>query len=118
MFNISNNGIITVNRGDTFTLNVFVNVGTKLFPVQYVLQEGDNLYFALCEPNQPFEDALIRKVFTHTDVDEKGNVVMKFDSEMAEFLLPGTYYYTIKLVKASDESVTTIITKTKFVIIE
>ena len=118
MFNISNNNIVTINRGDTFTLNLFINDGTVLEPIQYFLQEGDKLYFGLMEANQPFEFALIRKVFTMEDAGEDGYVVMKFDGDMTEFLLPGTYYYMVKLYKAEDESVETVINKTKFVILD
>lgn len=121
MFDISKNGIIRINRGDSFSLNVFVNLGTCLEPIQYRLEAGDKLYFALMEPNQPFEHALMRREFTNENLDEDDNVVMNFSSNQTEYLLPGTYYYMIKLVrKDSDDNdiVDTIITKTKFIIAE
>ena len=125
MFNISNNGIITINRGDTFTLNVFVNLGTSLEPIQYYLQPEDKLYFALMEPNQPFEDALIRKVATSADMLENGLVKITFSAEMTEYLLPGVYYYTVKLTRPEESSgqevsqlVDTIIGKTRFNILD
>ena len=118
MFDISRNGIITISRGDNFTLNVFVNIGTNLMPIQYMLRGEDKLYFALMEPNQPFEHALVRKVFTSEDLDEDNNVDMNFSCEDTEFLLPGNYYYMIKLYRAEEDLVDTIITKTKFVIID
>lgn len=122
MFDISSNGIIRLSRGDSFSLDIFVNIGTQLNPVQYVLGEGDRLYFALMEPNQPFEYALIRKEFTSDDNDEDGYVIMKFTPEMTEFLVPGIYYYMVKLVRPGEESgeelVDTIISKTKFFIID
>lgn len=122
MFNVSSNYIITVTRGDSFTLNTFVNLGTKLNPVQYFLEEGDKLYFGLMEPHKPFEEALIRKVFTKDDANEEGEIVMNFSGEMTEYLLPGTYYYMIKLVRPGDESgeeyIDTILSKTKFIILD
>ena len=126
MFDISRNGIICVSRGDTFTINIFVNIGTLLEPLQYILEEDDKLYFALMEPNQPFEHALIRKVFTKEDEDENHNINMKFKSEDTEYLLPGNYYYMVKLTRpvqsesGEEESclVDTIISKTKFVIMD
>lgn len=127
MFDISNNGIISINRGDSFTLDVFINLGTCIEPIQYQLQPGDKVYFALMEPNQSFEHALMRREFTNVDLDEDDFVSMKFDSEQTEYLLPGTYYYTVKLARAEESSesgeetkytVDTIIPKTKFVIIE
>lgn len=126
MFDITNNGIIQINRGDTFSLNVFINIGTCLEPIQYILKEGDCAYFALMEPNQSFEHALIRREFTRADLDEDGNVFMNFNNEQTEYLMPGTYYYMVKLVrKVPTESgeenkciVDTIIPKTKFIILE
>ena len=117
MFSISDNNIITLNRGDSFSLDIFVNVGSPWNPIQYTLGEGDNVYFALCEPNQPFEFALVRKVFTKDDLTDEGMVHMDFSGEMTEYLLPGVYYYTIKL-QTYDGSVSTIIPKTKFWIID
>jgi len=126
MFEITNNDIIKINRGDSFSLNVFINVGTCIEPAQYVLQPNDRVYFALMEPNQPFEHALIRREFTVEDLDEDDNVDMNFDSEQTEYLLPGTYYYMVKLVRKEETEdpeklntiVDTIIPKTKFIISE
>lgn len=121
MLDVSGNGIICVNRGDSFTLDVFVNIGTNLVPLQYYLTENDKIYFALMEPNQPFEHALLGKVFTSEDCDEEGNVVMTFTSQETQYLMPGTYYYMVKLVRnfdTEDELVDTIIKKTKFVIMD
>lgn len=118
MFHIGDNGIITITRGDAFALDVFVNIGTVYAPVQYVLEPGDKLCFGLMEPHQPFEVALIRKVFTEEDVDEEtGLVHMYFAPEMTEFLVPGTYYYCVKLA-AADGDVSTVISKTKFIILD
>ena len=117
MFNLSNNGIITINRGDSFSLDTFINVGTVMSPVQYVLETGDYVYFGLMEPGQPFEHALIRKVFDKTSLTEDDLVHMEFSAEMTEYLMPGLYYYMIKLVTA-DGDVSTIVSKTKFIILD
>ena len=123
MFNISKTGIITLSRGDTFTLEILINLGTAVEPVQYRLEEGDYVYFALMEPHQPFEQAIIRKRYDYRDLDKDGQVVMKFITEDTEYLMPGNYYYMIKLYRAGsesgeEESVDTIVSKTKFVIID
>lgn len=123
MFNISKNGIITVSRGDTFTLEVFINLGTAVDPIQYRLEEGDYVYFALMEPHQPFEHALIRKMYDYRNLNKEGSVVMKFITEDTEYLMPGNYYYMVKLYRAGgesgeEESVDTIVSKTKFIIID
>ena len=122
MFDISSNGIVTISRGDSFSINVVINLGTKLEPVLYSLEEGDKVYFALMEPNQPFECALIRKVATKEDESEEYLINFKFSPEMTEYLMPGNYYYMVKLVRPGEESgeeeVDTIISKTKFIIID
>ncbi len=118
MLDVSKNGIITLNRGDVFSLNVTVNAGSVLEPVIYPMEEGDKLYFALMEPRQPFEHALVRKVFTKEDQDEYGDVLMNFKAEDTEYLVPGKYYYTVKLFRAAGELVDTIISKTQFIIID
>lgn len=122
MFDITGNGLITVTRGDTFTMTLFVNTGTALEPVRYTLAGDDRVYFAVCEPNQRFEDATIKKEFSSADLDSDGDVVMKFASSDTEHLLAGDYYYEVKLHKvfadSSKNEIDTIVPKTKFVILE
>ena len=110
-------GIITVNRGDTFVINLPINLGSQLIPENYTLVEGDKVYFGLMDPNQPFEFALIRKVFT-SENQVNDVLSMKFTPEDTEHLLPGRYYYSLKLYKAIDESVTTFVSNTKFIIVD
>lgn len=126
MLNVSKNGIVTINRGDNFTLTTQINIGTVFNPVIYHLSENDKVYFGLCECNQPFEHALIRKVFTNADQSEDGTISMKFIPDDTEFLVPDTYYYEIKLVKdipleSGEEKaseVNTFIKRTKFIIVD
>lgn len=130
MFNIANNGIITITRGDTFTTSIFINLGTELDPKQCVLGEDDRVFFAVCEPNQRFENAIIKKVLTREDLDKNNNVIIDFKHDDTQYLLPGVYYYQVKCYfptgpidpetgeRAGDPEVHTIIPKTKFIIIE
>lgn len=128
MLDISKNGIITVNRGDTFTTILFINVGSLMEPVRYKLRAGDKLYLGVCEPNQPFECAVIKKVFTNADLNEDNDVIVKFKAEDTENILPGVYYYEAKLFvcyKAETETepeqpetINTVVPKTKFIILE
>ena len=124
MFKISENKIITVSRGDSFSLDVFINLGYGCCQVQYVPEEVDKIYFGLMEPNQPFEFALIRKVFDEHNVNpDTGLVHMEFEPEDTENLIPGLYYYSVKLatpIGRNEESneikyeVSTVISNTKF----
>lgn len=123
MFNIAYNGIITVNRGDSFSIPLVINFGTNLEPLQYKLKGKTFVYFAVMEPNQPFESALIRKTFTADDTDDRGNVIIKFRPQDTQCVLPGKYYYQVKLQRFNSEDpedyeVDTVIDKTLFYILE
>jgi hypothetical protein len=97
MFNISSNGIVTVNRGDSFEFPVLLQLGNSMSPLTYQLQDKDKVYIGIMEPNQPFEDALIKKVCTAADQDMYGYVVAQFQPLDTLYVLPGKYYYQIKL---------------------
>lgn len=123
MFNIAFNGIITVNRGDSFTLPLALNYGTNLDPYKYTLSDSCVVYFAVMEPNQPFEEALIKKRYTAKDADADGNIIIKFKPQDTQCVLPGKYYYQVKLQRfnsttAEDYEVDTIVDKTLFYILE
>ena len=130
MFDITRNGIITMNRGDTWETEIFVNLGTTLDPHGYSLKEDEYLYFGVMEPNQPFDVALIRKRYDMNDAtpgEPDGYYTIRFEIEDTVKLLPGAYYYEVKLKhfrrdKQTGEiigtDVDTIIPRTKFVIYE
>ena len=122
MFNVSRNGIITMNRGDTWDTPLFLNLGTSLEPTPFIPSKNDFIYFGLMEPNQPFECAIVKKTFTNKDFDEETLcLTLSFSSCDTENLLPGTYYYEIKLCinqGTAVEEVHTIVPKTKFIIVE
>ena len=112
------NGIIHLMRGDTYAQPIIINIGNKLNPEYYSLQENDVLYFGLMQPNKTFEEAIIRKRYTHEDEkDINGNTILKLYPEDTLHLLVGKYYYMIKLKRqGSDEKdiVTTIVPPTQF----
>lgn len=123
MFNISYNGIITVNRGDSFRMPLVLNIGTKFEPMRLTLDDYSFVYFAVMEPNQPFENALIRKKFTKDDLLENGDILIKFKPQDTQCVLPGKYYYQVKLQRVNpdntdDYEVHTVIDKTLFYILE
>lgn len=104
----------TLNRADTFIMPIIINKGTKLNPEKYILNNNDKLYIALLEPNQAFEDAILRKVITNKDkTDEFGNPLLVFNSSDTEYLLTGKYYLTIKL-QQENNIVTTILPMKEF----
>jgi len=107
MFNVSNNDIITITRGDTAATELVINLGTMLDPLVYDLGTEDKVFLGVCEPNMRFEQAIIKKVFTYKDFDYANHCVrIRFNSIDTEFLLPGTYYYSIKLYRPSTDTIT------------
>ena len=123
MVNIQN-GIITMNRGDTFYMPLRINIGTKIHPIYYEITNDDEIYFAVEEYNQPFEFALIRKKITKEDLID-GEIIVQLSCDDTEFLLPGEYYYEVKLRhitkklgEEDEEFVDTIVPRRKFIILE
>lgn len=118
MFSISNNGFISLTRGDSFTVPLFINRGTVFHPVRYYIADNPNaaVYLGVMEPNQPFERATIRKKYTSTSpVNENGDLIVEFTPNDTQYLFPGKYYYEVK-VKLSDGNIDTIIPETEFFI--
>lgn len=123
MFQICDNGIITVNRGDSFDLPVTLQMGNSVQPIYYDMQPGDCLYLGIMEPNQPFEVAIVRKKLSYEEVSAIGSIVFSFKPKDTVCLLPGKYYYQVKLTCSDPdtpdtERVETIIDKTLFYIQE
>lgn len=118
MGTISSNGIINLMRGDSFTTPIIVNIGTKLNPIIYNLLPSDRLYFGLMEPNQAFEDAILKKVYDFTSPkDDNGNILLTLKPSDTEKLSVGQYYYMIKLRTIDNfgqECVRTIVNPTIF----
>ena len=126
MIDLSRNGIIEVNRGDSFELPLFINQGTDITPIRYNMKNSNSeVYVGVMEPNQPFERAIVRKKYTKNDINENGDIVVKFTSNDTTCLLPGKYYYQVKIKLYNDYDnnkedcdINTIIPMTQFIIIE
>lgn len=113
--------IITINRGDTYNFDLTI-YDDSTPDGRYILQDDDVLYFGLMDPHQKFENALVKKRFTKDDCDEAGNLNIEIKPEDTLDLMPGVYYYAIKLHRRKNDEVEyidkviTVINKTKFVI--
>ena len=114
MFKRDSNGLIVVNRGDSFSFDLFINIGTEVMPEAYALTENDKVLFHIMAPNAYFDDAILEKVFTQANVNEDSTVKISFEHEDTADITPGKYYYEIKLVTTSDgvQKFDTIVTKT------
>ena len=131
MFNIAKNGIITITRGDSAETSLYINIGTELEPEKWILADNDQVYLGIMEPNQLFEDAIVKKLYTkgnYTDKDDPEALTISFDCEDTENLLPGVYYYSIKLYRHGNsdpkkgpitkDRIDTIVPKRKFIIVD
>ena len=112
---ISLNNIITLHRGDTGKLEFDLTLDGYD-------SDFDHLYLGFTEPNQPWECALMKKIANIIPANTQGDykAVFNFNHEDTENILPGKYYYEVKLVRGDIEginSVETICSKTIFYII-
>lgn len=125
---MSYSSIIKINRGDSFTFS-FRPYSEDFCKNHKMLLESETIYFALLHPHQPFEDAIILQGYTLEDQDaDTGVITIQLTPKETNMLMPGVYYYTVKLkrggvatiVDGSDnpESMTTLIDRTKFIILE
>ena len=124
MIRIQPNYLITMNRGDTGVLEFNINLGTAVCQDIYDMKEGDFIYFGLLEPNQKWERAILKKTYSYEDYDQTlRSVKVRFEPEDTEYLLPGTYYYQIKLFRPHEttddgyDHIDTIIDRTKITIL-
>ena len=117
--NIINN-IIVLNRGDSYSFDLTIADATN--EGNYVLANDDALYLGIMDPNQPFENAVIKKKFTSEDVNGDGTVTIDIKPEDTIDLVPGVYYYSIKLHQVNEaesiDKVFTVINKTKFIVLD
>ena len=94
---------IRLCRGDTQNIILTLYEGERLTATKYVLKDNDNVYFGVMEPNSYFEEALIRKKLSKEDLDENNELVIKLHTTDTLTLLPGLYYYQIKLNRYNEE---------------
>lgn len=122
LYLIKKNKVITMTRGDYLSLEIELKSGKFPNETKYDLGEGDYLFFGLMEPNQPFEKAIIKKEFTYDDYDiENGTLRIKIEPDDTLMLMPGTYYYQIKVLykdEAGDIHIDTAVQKTKFIVVD
>lgn len=126
---MSINNIIVMNRGDTYKFDLTIR-DESFKDNRYILQGNDTIYLGIMDPGQPFEEALVRKKYTKDDLDALGNLFVVLQPEDTLDLLPGKYFYSVKLRIDHEEldsisgkptgryikEVRTVINKTKFII--
>ena len=115
---IRKNNVITMNRGDSLVKPISIYVGKFPSHEKLTIDSDDIIYFAVMEPNQHFECAVVKQEYSIEDFDDNGDLVLNLDPFQTIGLKSGKYYYEIKLLKASDSSIHTLIPKTAFNILD
>ena len=113
-----NNGIITINRGDTVDILYPLKHGNRLELENFNFNSKSEIYLGILEPKQPWEFALIRKKYTIEDLDANNNLKLHLDRIDTINVLPGLYFYEIKvrLLDEDKETIITVIPRRKFYI--
>ena len=122
MVSIDNSGNITINRGDTFVVPLFIDASPSIFhSIRFTLREGDIVYLFLVEPNTSIKRALVKQIYKKEDSNSNGDILLKFANQDTNFLSPGVYYYEIKLQrkleKGYQDILTTICPRRKFIVL-
>lgn len=103
----------SMTRGDSYTLPIVINKGTQLDFERYTLGSQDRLYVGIMQPNESFENAIIKKVYTEdSNKDENGDTLLELAPEDTQYLMTGKYYITVKLKQF--DKVTTILPMKEF----
>ena len=118
LYVINRDNVISINRGDYLERSYKFTTG-KFPKEEHLINIGENdiIFFGLMDPHQHFEHAIIKKEFTKEAFNEDGEFILILDSEDTLDLVPGTYYYSIKWL-SSEGKITTLIPKTKFIIVD
>ena len=100
MLEISNNGIISISRGDYVEIPLFINQGNKMYPIRYSMVKDplSTVTFAVMAPQQHFERAIIKKQYSvksqHTS---QRDVMIILEPKDTLKLQPGKYFYSVRL---------------------
>lgn len=100
MLEISNNGIITMSRGDYAEIPLFINQGNQMYPIRYSLLKDDKstIAFAIMTPQQQFEQALIKKIYTSKSPHTKQHdITIILEPKDTMMLQPGKYFYSVRI---------------------
>lgn len=101
MYKISSNNIIQLNRGDSFAVPLFINIGSSVYPIRFNVSNRNDwsVYFGVMECNQKFEDAIIKKTWTKSNasITPEGDLIVKLEPDDTMLLCPGMYFYQVRM---------------------
>lgn len=119
MLSISQNKIISLSRGDSCKMPLFINNGTAIAPIRYNLNDHKEavIYFSLMEPNRYFEQGFVKRVYNkdNWNLTKQGDLIIEFTPQDTMYIMPGKYFYEIKAdLDGTGNNINTIIQKTEF----
>lgn len=121
MYTLYNNQLITINRGDTFNLPLFIqfrNVDSDYMYIKYFVKDDDVITLNIVDVNDlEGNQVILSKVGVKNENDD---VVFHFDSEDTINIEAGTYCYEIKIdtTREGERVRDTIIPRRKFTILD
>lgn len=115
---IENNGTIIVNRGEAFSVPLFIDCGDKFHTLQYSLEMNPReiVYLGVMTYSDDFENSFIRKRFTIKDINEKGDIIVTFKQIDTKDIPAGKYYYQF-ILRDDEDDITPLTEKREFIII-
>lgn len=134
MFTISNDGIIVINRGDTFSCPLVINSLVQDVTSRYVLTKNDILTFSIYYPETHYysngvNTVALRHIYSNDGgeghisytLNEYNDLPILFTKEEMSTLVAGNYYYEVKLQYTDADKLNrldTIIEKKKMLVLE
>ena len=86
-------------RGDTVSIPLRLNFGTREYPEIRELTDNEQLVVALMRPNQPYEEAIIKKTL---DKDSEHPSIFSLSHDDTVNLDIGKYYFTVKYINNNE----------------
>ena len=106
------NNIINIYQGDTYINELFINCGTKVNYLQYIIDDNDIVHLYISKYNFTVNDIVVEKQYDVDGLNENGNIVIQITADETADLDKGTYFYTVKMERFNGEYMTTIIPPT------
>lgn len=97
------------HRGDSLSLFFDLRDGDSITFDPYPIGPDDEFYFAILEPNQIWENAIVKKKIQSKDLKQ---LQVNIEPKDTMCLIPGLYYYQIKL--RNNKDVYTLMNRTPF----
>lgn len=100
MVEISNNGTISMTRGDYFEVPLFINQGNSMYPIRYSMLKdpSSTITFAIMTPYQSFESAFFKRTYNVNNMhNSQRDLIIQLRPEDTIGLSPGKYFYSIRL---------------------